>query len=49
MSINKGFLNENEFIEYFNGKSFVELNENFKKFVLFLTNDNIINEKFLCV
>lgn len=48
MSINKGFVNENEFIEYFNGKSFMELNENFKNFVLFLTNNDIPNENFLC-
>lgn len=48
MSINKGFVNENEFIEYFNGKSFVELNENFKDFVLFITDDDTLNEKFLC-
>lgn len=32
MSKNKGFVNENEFVEYINGKTYNQLNSNIKKF-----------------
>ena len=48
MSVNNGFIKEDEFRNYVNGKRFDELNDNFKSFVLFLTNGQIPQGTILC-
>lgn len=48
MSVNNGFIKEDEFRNYVNRKRFNELNDNFKSFVLFLTNGQIPQGTILC-
>lgn len=46
--MNDGFVNERDIINYLNGKTYVELNDNFKNFVEFIFDSSVIfNEKFI--
>lgn len=48
MATNCGFLKEDEFRNYVNGKKFEDLNENFKSFVLFITKNKKIMQPIIC-
>ncbi|MBE6449562.1 MAG: hypothetical protein E7013_02555 [Alphaproteobacteria bacterium] len=49
MAINTGFVNEKDFRKYLNKKRFCDLNENFQKFLKFITKQEEFSGEITCV